>query len=269
MGITETFLENERFESNMRKENEGEKKMKKKIIMLFITTLSIACLIACTKEGGEGEKASNVLIEATAIAEAPITPEEPTEEKLKLTDFTNLPKVAKQVGFSFRGLENFVGDEYEFGSFSMKEDVVEVNGMIVAEPYATMKLIYKKPIGLGLFMNIEVVMFPYEGEDVVSAKYNPICYVSTTQINGIDVHLSEYILQMVKPDYEMTEEDQEFIDSGKGSFGVDSIGGGPSFFRTMYWVEDGIYYEMYFGEPSFPVETAEGLVAEYMAAELS
>lgn len=193
-----------------------------------------------------------------------------TEEMLKTTDFGNLPKVAEKVGFSFRALDSLDADDDENNSFKFQnfsistEKETEINGMKLDEPSYVVKLNYKKR---GLIETI-VTMFPYIGENLQSTLLNPACYVETEKINGIDVYLSEYIARFVPKDYVLTEEDYAFIDSGKGDLAIDGVTEGDSYLRYVYWIQDGIYYELAVREENYSMDTIRKMVNDIMNADI-
>lgn len=220
------------------------------------TLLQAETLDGETKENAEGKQ-------STETNETKENEETKEEEKINRTHFSDLPKAAKEAGFKFRAIEAF-SNEFSFSSFSFgEEQQKDENGQPVGEPVNVVKISYKKDIGMGLSNTAKVTIQPKQEEMV-----QPVTYASTKEIEGKQVSLTEYILRMVAEDYEMTEEDQKLMDSGKVGFSTD--GGatiGDVYFRTMYWEEDGLIYTLDCGEPDLSVEELETLVKEYMKGE--
>lgn len=255
--------------------NGGGITMKRRRGLLLLAIVCCLCLAACAQEKTtmetEETTEKNMTIQKEpdstkeAVEKIDITrkPSTGETEKINKKHFEDLPKAAEQVGFSFRALEEFKNYGSPFFQFNISEERQEVNGMELAKPYPVVTIQYQKGI-----KKIDMTIFPYEGENIQSTIREPICYVSTKEINGVDVYLTEYILCMVPEDYEMTEADYEFMNSEKGSFSCDFVSDGEVYFRTMYWVKDGIYYEMNVREENVPVEEIEQLVSEYMNAEM-
>ena len=126
-----------------------------------------------------------------------------------------------------------------------------------------MKLTYKKQ---GRILTY-VTMFKYDGDNLQSVLHDPSCYVKTIKINDVDVKLAEYILHFVPSDYQLTDEDRAFIATGKGDFSCDGVTEGDSYMRSMYWIQDGVYYELMSGEENYPVEILEKMVKNIMNAD--
>ena len=181
------------------------------------------------------------------------------EKKINYTHFEDLSLAAEQVGFSFRAIEG-TEDAY-FSSFSITEGQAEdEEGNKVGDPYPVVTLLYKE--NANKFEAFTVTIYPVQGE-----IEPPATYVSTEEIEGIPVTLTDYILIMVKPDYELTEEDREFKDSGKGGFSCDGVTEGEVHFYSMYWVENDIYYEFYAGTTYASIEELRECVKAVITAE--
>ena len=182
------------------------------------------------------------------------------EKKINYTHFEDLSLAVEQVGFSFRAIEG-TEDAY-FSSFSITERQDEdEEGNKVGDPYPTVVLQYREKANkLPAFM---VTIYPVQGE-----IEPPATYVSTEEIEGISVSLTDYILILVTSDYELTDEDWEFVNSGKGSF---SSGGGidgeESHHRSMYWEENGIFYKLASWIPDMPEEELQEIVRAILMAE--
>ena len=240
---------------------------------------SAFCLILVFMFSGCADDVTEESKEETKIAEEKLTEEESSEaskdedmvgkseqeaetteeKKINYTHFEDLSLAAEQVGFSFRAIEG-TEDAY-FSSFSITEGQAEdEKGNKVGDPYPVVILQYqqntnKRPA-------FEITIYPVQGE-----IKPPPTYVSTEEIEGIQVSLTDYILVLVLPDYELTEEDWEFVNSGKGSFSSDGETVGESHHRKMYWQEEGIFYKFEARIPDMPVEKLREGVRAVITAE--
>ena len=226
------------------------------VCFLFFTSCTGMKEITANAEEQEQMGNSDDKIKKT-LEEANLPAEE--SERLNTSKFDSLSQVEEQVGYSFQAVEEFTSGGMKFLKFDISQEKQVVNGMQLSKAYSIVTLQYQKGI-----KKVDVIIFPYDGDSIQSSIRNPICYVSTKNINGIDVHLTEYILRMVSEDYQMTVEDEEFMNSGKGSYSCDFVSEGDIYYRTMYWVEDGIFYEMNVREENVPVAEIEKLVKEFM-----
>lgn len=178
-------------------------------------------------------------------------PEKKAEE-LDTKDFSNLSKAAEQVGFSFHAVEKFKND-YSFQSFSVVDaQDKDENGNEIGEVYKKLVLNYQNT-----YKKLTVTIYPKEEE--IKA---PPTYVSTKEIEGIDVSLTEYILRLVNKDYKLTKKDKKLIEKGNIGFSCDGVTIGDVYLRGMYWQEDGLYYELKAGTENMPAEELETMAAE-------
>ena len=242
----------------------------KKIIVSALLIGAISLTACGAKNNGDvNTQATETQVQET---ESPNTAskETETEERLKTTDFGNLPKVAEKVGFSFRALDSLDADDDENNSFKFQnfsistEKETEINGMKLDEPSYVVKLNYKKR---GLIESF-VTIFPYDCEQLNPTLQDPRCFVSKEKINGIDVWISEYILRFIPKDYELTEEDYALMENGNIDFSCDGVTLGDSYFRALYWIQDGVYYELDVREENYPLETLEKMVNDIMNADI-
>lgn len=248
-------------------EKDGNKMKKKAIVMMM---LGMICFTACGNQNlsNKGTEIKSVETQSTEK----VSQEEPSteQERLKTTDFSNLSKVAEQVGFSFRALESLDADDDENNSFKFQnfsistEKETEINGMQLDEPSYVVKLNYKKRGLIEAFVTI----FAYDGEQLNPTLQDPRCFVSKEKINEIDVWLSEYILRFIPKDYELTEEDYALMENGNIDFSCDGVTLGDSYFRALYWVQDGVYYELDVREENYSLETLKKMVNDIMTAEI-
>lgn len=248
-------------------EKDGNKMKKKAIVMMM---LGMICFTACGNQNlsNKGTEIKSVETQSTEK----VSQEEPSteQERLKTTDFSNLSKVADQVGFSFRALESLDADDDENNSFKFQnfsistEKETEINGMQLDEPSYVVKLDYKKR---GL-IEATVTMFKYDGDNIQSAIHNPNCYIETIKINGIDVNRAEYVIHLVPSDYVLTDEDRAYIKTGKGDFSCDGMTEGDSYFDSLYWTEDGTYYEIEVLEENYSIETMKKMVQDIMCTTI-
>ena len=241
----------------------------KKIIVSALLIGAISLTACGVKNNGDvNTQATETQAEETESQDI-ASKETETEERLKTTDFGNLPKVAEKVGFSFRALESLDADDDENNSFKFQnfsistEKETEINGMKLDEPSYVVKLNYKKR---GL-IETRIMMFPYSGENMQSTVLKPVCFVSKEKINDIDVYLSEYILHMVPKDYVLTEEDK-LVDTHKESFSCDGVTEGDVYFRNVYWIQDGIYYELEVAEENYPMDTIRKFINDIMNVDI-
>lgn len=240
--------------------------MKKSIVILLVMVLIFSLLACGNRLAGQEEKneTSTEETELTEVSkeqgETQKTDESKKEpEKLNATHFDNLPKVAEQVGFSFRAPEKFSND-YSFSSFSIVElQDKDEKGQKIGEKYTAVKLNYKFSNNV---YTSTITLYPKE-----EAIIPPPTYVSTKDIDGIDVSLLEYILRMVDDDFEYTDEDAAWEAQGKGSISKDGVTVGDVYYRTLYWEEDGIYYEIQAGVGDMPVEELETMMKEVIQSE--
>ena len=241
----------------------------KKIIVSALLIGAISLTACGAKNNGDvNTQATETQVQET---ESPNTAskETETEERLKTTDFGNLPKVAEKVGFSFRALDSLDADDDENNSFKFQnfsistEKETEINGMQLDEPSYVVKLDYKKR---GL-IEATVTMFKYDGDNIQSAIHNPNCYIETIKINGIDVNRAEYVIHLVPSDYVLTDEDRAYIKTGKGDFSCDGMTEGDADFDSLYWTENGTYYEIEVLEENYSIETMKKMVNDIMNAD--
>ena len=67
--------------------------------------------------------------------------------------------------------------------------------------------------------------------------------------------------------YELTDEDWEFVNSGKGSFSSGGDIEGEIHCRDMYWQEDGIFYQFDNQITDLSVEAIRDIVRAILIAE--
>lgn len=239
--------------------------MNKRIFLLFLMVIMLLTLSACgNKTEVKKSKAETPAKEETVSEgkskekEANISPTEtPKAEELDTKDFSNLSKVAEQVGFSFRAVENFKND-YSFQSFSVLDaQDKDENGKEVGEAYKKVVLNYQDA-----YKTLTVTIYPKKEE--IKA---PPTFVSDKKIGGIKVSLTEYILRMTDKDYKLTKEDKELMEKGNIGFSCDGVTIGDVYYRGMYWQEDGLYYEIKAGIDNMPVEELEAMTAEIINSE--
>lgn len=200
----------------------------------FVFVSSLVLLTGCSgksdvenssENSGEKETVSEERTEENIAATEDFSMQ---EQKINPTSFSDLPMAAEQAGFAFYAMKEF-SNSYKFSSFSVSE--TEKNGEAVEQ----VKLRYLHPNGV---WNVSVTAYPLEEEPEHS-----VLYEWTKEMEGVSVSLNTYILRFVSADYEMTEEDWEFENSGKGSFSCDGETEGDCFCYTLYFIRDGIYYE--------------------------
>lgn len=227
--------------------------MKQKIAVLLL--LCLAALPGC----GTNQTAVPMQTEASETTLATVT-EETKPERLKVTDFGNLPKVAEQVGFSFRATEKLTGGwRFEKITISQTEDTDEYGNTIGTE-HKSVKLNY---LWTNNVFGMSVLIYPIEGQPV-----QPPTYVYTKELGGVEVLFGEYILHIVEPDYEMTEEDWAFYNAGKGGFSTNGEDTRyDSYYRQAFWVEDGVFYFLRAGEDA-AFDDVEQMVQEILNADL-
>ena len=241
---------------------------------------SAFCLILVFMFSGCADDVTEESKEETKIVEEKLTEEESSEarkdedmvgkseqeaetteeKKINYTHFEDLSLAAEQVGFSFRAIEG-TEDAY-FSSFSITEGQDEdEEGNKVGDPYPVVTLQYREKANK--FEAFTVTIYPVQGE-----IEPPPTYVSTEEIEGIPVTLTDYIIINHRTTYELTDEDWEFVNSGKGSF---SSGGGidgeESHHRSMYWEENGIFYKLASWIPDMPEEELQEIVRAILMAE--
>lgn len=219
---------------------------RRKICSIVLGLVLMFSFVSCKGLGEEGKAEDALITEDFSMM----------QEEMNPTRYSDLPLAAEEVGFDFYSVKEF-SNSYKFSSFSVSDKALrDAKLQETGESVPQVKLTYKHANGV---YTINVSACQMEEPE------HSVRYEWTKEIEGIPVSLNTYILRFVPNDYELTGEDREFTESGKGSFSCDGVTVGDSYHYTLYFVRDGVYYEFEGAiEEYLPLEEFEEMVTEFL-----
>lgn len=172
-------------------------------------------------------------------------------QEVDLTNFNDLPKVEKKVGYDIQAVEEF-SNGYTFRqAWTGINHVYDEDGQMTGEKYTDLSLDYRNGANL-VSLRIE------RERGQIASLEQP---VEIKEIYGRTVYMTEYILKMVPEDYELTDEDWKLIEAGNFNVSCDGVTIGNVYFRTLWWENDGKIYSL--------TDTGQGLSFEEMEQMVS